>query len=151
MRTAQAGFRKGTDSESAADLLARLGPTLLVDIGLKSRAPAGQPPDLPSKRIRALIDTGAGADCIDDTLARSLGLPVSDEAEISGVGARHRALIYTARLYVPELDRLVFQSFAGVKLEEGEHWHRVILGRPFLRPYRTTYDDGTGAVEIVEP
>ncbi|MFC3077410.1 hypothetical protein ACFODL_04840 [Phenylobacterium terrae] len=151
MRSTQAGFKSGVAGESPADLLVRLGPTIQVDIGLRSRSPAGEPPDLPVKKIKALIDTGAGADCIDDALARSLGLPVHDIGEISGVGGRHRAYIYTARTYVPGLDRLLFQPFTGVRLQEGEQWHRVILGRAFLRHYRVTYDGLTGQVEIAEP
>jgi hypothetical protein len=150
MRTVPVGFKTGTGSETAADLLAKLGPTLRVDIGLRSRAPPGEPPDLPAKRIRALIDTGAGAGCIDERLAERLRLPISGKSEISGIGGRHDAFIYTARLYVPELDRLVSQSFAGVKLDEGDQWHSVILGRTFLRPYRMNYDGGTGQVEILE-
>nr|QQZ51752.1 aspartyl protease family protein [Phenylobacterium glaciei] len=125
-----------------------MGPTLLVDIGLKPRSSAGEPPDLQLKKVKALIDTGAGGDCIDDGLARSLGLPITDEGEISGIGGKHRAFIYTARIYVRDLDRLLFQPFTGVKLAEGEQWHRVILGRAFLRPYRMTYDGATGQVEI---
>jgi hypothetical protein len=150
MRTVQAGFKRGTASESAADLLERVGPTLLVDIGLRSRSAAGEPPDLPLKNYHALIDTGAGSDCIDDTLARSLDLPVSEEGQISGVGGRHDAVIYLARVYIPSLDRLLFQRFTGVKLHEGGQTHRVILGRGFLRRYRMNYDGGTGQVEIVE-
>lgn len=98
--------------------------------------------------MRALIDTGAGGDCIDDELARRLGLPVTDEGEISGVGGRQHAFIYTARVYVPTLDRLLFQPFTGVKLEEGGQWHRLILGRTFLRHYRMDYDGASGQVEI---
>lgn len=150
MRTAQAGFKSGKGSEGPADLLARLGPTLLVDVGYRSRAAPDHKPNLPAKRIRALLDTGAGADGIDEGLARELGLPVTDEMEISGIGGRRRTLVYLARLYIPTLDRLAFQPFAGVKLEEGEQWHRVILGRTFLRPYRLAYDGGTGAVELIE-
>ena len=150
MRTAPAGFKAGKGGETAADLLAKLGPTLLVDLGLRSRAAPGERPDLPAKRIKALIDTGAGADCIDERLADRLGLPITGKTEISGIGGRHDAFIYTARLYVPELDRLVFQAFTGVKLEEGDQWHSVILGRTFLRPYRLTYDGGSGQVEIAE-
>ena len=75
MRTAQAGFKTGKGSESAADLLARLGPTLLVDLGYRSRVAPDVTPNLPAKRIRALLDTGAGADCIDEALAGSLRLP----------------------------------------------------------------------------
>jgi hypothetical protein len=53
--------------------------------------------------------------------------------------------------YVPTLGRLLFQPFTGVKLHEGEQWHRVILGRSFLRQYKLAYDGRTGNVEIIEP
>jgi hypothetical protein len=99
MSSAQAGFKSGVRGEGPADLLVRLGPTIQVDVGLKSRAPVGEPPDLPEKKVKALIDMGAGGDCIDDALAQRLGLPIRDEAEISGVGGRHHAFIYTVRLY----------------------------------------------------
>ena len=150
MRTAQAGFKQGVAGESPGDLLTKFGPTLLVDVGLRSRAAPGETPDLPAKGIRALIDTGAGGECIDDTLAEQLNLPVSEEGWMSGVGGRHWAKVYNVRLYVPRLDRLPFQRFTGVKLEDGGQWHRVILGRTFLRRYRLSYDGGTGAVAIVE-
>jgi hypothetical protein len=150
MRSTPAGFKSGAAGESAADLLVRLGPTVRVDIGLKSRSPLGEPPDLALKGVKALIDTGAGGDCIDDDLARRLNLPVHDEGEISGVGGRHPAFIYTARIYVPQLNRLLFQPFTGVKLYEGEQWHRVILGRSFLRQYRLAYDGVSGQVEIIQ-
>jgi hypothetical protein len=151
MRSTPAGFKRGSGGEAPADLLVRLGPTIRVDIGLKSRARLGEKPDLAQKRVKALIDTGAGGDCIDDALARRLNLPVHDEGEISGVGGRHHAFIYTARIYVPALDKLLFQPFTGVKLDEGEQWHRVILGRAFLRQYRLAYDGATGQVEIIQP
>jgi hypothetical protein len=147
MRPAQAGFKSGKGGKTAADLLAELGPTFRVDIGLKSRSLAGAKPDLPAKGVRALLDTGAGANCIDDGLARSLGLPITDEGEVSGINGKTRANIYTARIYILDLDRLLFEPFAGVKLTEGEQWHRVILGRPFLRPYRMIYDAASGRVE----
>ena len=150
MPSIQAGFKSGTASESPADLLVRIGPTIMVDIGLKSRSPAGSRPDLPEKKVKALIDTGAGGDCIDDELAKRLNLPIHDEGEISGVGGRHRAFIYTARIYIPALDRLLFQPFTGVRLQEGEQWHRVILGRSFLRGYRLIYDGVTGQVEVLD-
>lgn len=150
MRSIQAGFRSGAGGESAADLLLRLGPTVKVDLGLKSRSVAGDPPDLPMKGVKALIDTGAGGDCIDDDLARRLRLPIHDTGVISGVGGRHPAMIYTARIYIPHLGKLLFQPFTGVKLSEGEQWHRVILGRSFLRHYRLVYEGATGQVEIIE-
>jgi len=146
---AQAGFKKGKGGASPADLLVQFGPTIFVDIGLKSRSAPGRPPDLQCKAVRALIDTGAGGDCIDDELAQALGLPITDEGEISGIGGKHQAFIYTARLWVPALDRLLFQPFTGVKLKQGEQWHQVILGRSFLRQYRLSYDGGNGQVELL--
>lgn len=148
MPSAQAGFKVGKAGASPADLLVQFGPTLLVDIGMKSRSIAGEPPDLPMKKVKALIDTGAGGDCIDDDLARSLGLQISDEGEISGVGGRHRAFIYTARIYVPKLNRLLFQPFTGVRLQQGDQWHRVILGRTFLRQYTMAYNGTDGSVTL---
>lgn len=145
---AQAGFKKGLKGATAADLLVQLGPTLRVDVGLKPGNRSGGDPDLSLKGVRALIDTGAGGECIDDQLARSLGLPITDEGEISGVGGKHSAVVYTARVWIPGLDRLIFQPFTGVKLTEGEQWHRLILGRSFLRHYTLTYSGGTGQVEI---
>lgn len=124
---------------------------MLVDIGLKSRAAPGDSPDLPLKSVRALIDTGAGGDCIDDDLAQSLRLPVTDEGEISGVGGKHHAFVYLARMWVPSLGRLLFQPFTGVRLSQGEQWHRVILGRSFLRQHRLSYDGGSGQVELSSP
>ena len=57
---------------------------------------------------------------------------------------RHDATICTARISVPSLARLLFQRFTGVKLAEGDPWHRVILGRACLRRYRMSYDGETG-------
>ena len=150
MRKGQAGFKPGPNGETPADLLSVIGPTLLVDIGIRSRAPVGDRPDLHAKSVWALIDTGAGGDCIDDELAQGIGLPITEEGWMSGVGGRHRAYVYTGRLYVPSLDRLLFQRFTGVKLGEGDQRHRVILGRSFLRRYRLAYDGPAGSVELIE-
>jgi hypothetical protein len=145
---AQAGFRAGKGGKLPADLLAELGPTLKVDIGLRGSVAADGKPDLPTNGVRALIDTGAGGDCIDDDFAKELGLVVHEEGFISGVGGRHWAATYMARVYVPSLDRYLFQSFTGVKLREGGQWHQVIFGRTFLRPYRMIYDGASGQVDI---
>ena len=118
-----------------------------MDIGLKPINLMGGDPDLPLKGVRALIDTGAGGECIDDELARKLRLPITDEGEISGIGGKQHGYVYTARVWVPEFKRLLFQRFTGVKLKEGQSWHSVILGRSFLRQYRLTYNGATGQVE----
>lgn len=69
---------------------------------------------------------------------------------VSGIGGRQEAVMYVARVYVPGVDRLLFQRFAGVRLSEGDQPHRIILGRTSLRRYRMSDDARTGAVEIVE-
>lgn len=45
MRTALAGFKRGKGGQTPADLLAQVGPTFRVDIGLKSRSANGETPD----------------------------------------------------------------------------------------------------------
>lgn len=55
-----------------------------------------------------------------------------------------------ARVFIPELGRLLFQRFTGVLLQEGEQSHRIILGRGLLRGYRLSYDGVSGAVELTD-
>lgn len=148
MAKASAGWKRGKDGLTAVELLVQFGPTLLVDVGHKSQGLVGEPPNLPAKNVKALIDTGAGGDCIDDRLAKRLNLPVIDEGQISGVGGVHHASIYLARLYVPQLNRFLFQRFAGVRLSEGGQYHEIILGRRFLQPYVMTYDGRTAEVVL---
>ncbi|MEI9891936.1 MAG: retropepsin-like aspartic protease [Caulobacteraceae bacterium] len=80
-------------------------------LGVSSRSFTG----IPSR----LIDTGADGNCIDDALARKLGLPEIDKGEVSGIGGKSMAAMYLARMYIPQLDRLIFEPLAGVRLEEG--------------------------------
>jgi hypothetical protein len=70
---------------------------------------------------------------------------------VSGFHGKEFTTFYLARLYVPALDRLIFERFAGARLEEGGQDHRVILGRHFLRRYRLEYDALSGQVEVIEP
>ena len=153
MRVGQAGFKKGQQGRTPADLLAEHGPTLHVDVGLKPLRPAelGEPPDLPKKRVLALIDTGAGSNGIDERLARALALPPVEEGHMSGFHGREPVTFYLARVYAPQLHRLIFDRFAGAKLIEGGQSHQIILGRGFLRGCRMIYDAIAGVVEIEEP
>lgn len=147
---AQVGIKKDHLGKTRVELLIDIGPTIRVDIGIKSRGDPKDPPDLPQKGVLALIDTGASGDCIDNGLAERLRLPVVDEGVIiNGVGGSHEAKVYMARLYIPELDARLFQPFTGVKLSEGAQLHRVLLGRSFLKNYRLIYDGATGDVELV--
>lgn len=107
-------------------------------------------PDLALKRLRALVDTGAGDSCIDTVIAGRARLLVIDQRVASGIGGATRVNMYLARLYIPSLKQMLFQSFAGVELEAGGQWHQALLGRTFLRPYVMRYVGLTGEVEIEE-
>lgn len=147
MAKTQAGFKDGK-GEIAPDLLVKLGPTLLVDIGLKPLTQTADGPELQFKGLRALVDTGAGDNCIDSGIAGLARLPVIDQRIASGIGDATRVNIYMARLYIPSLKQMLFQPFAGVELESGGQWHQALLGRTFLRPYTLRYIGPTGEVEI---
>ncbi len=147
MASTQAGFKDGRD-EKAPDLLLKLGPTLLVDVGLKPQSHGPNGPELQFKGLRALVDTGAGDNCIDSGIAGLARLPVIDQRIASGIGGATRVNIHMARLYIPSLKQLLFQPFAGVELESGGQWHQALLGRTFLRPYTMRYVGPTGEVEI---
>ena len=84
-----------------AELLEQLGPTLAVKIGFdpQYRPALGAVPDLPSTPHMALVDTGASLGCIDSELAASLGLPIVNRRDVSGV---HGALTVNMHL-VPQL------------------------------------------------
>lgn len=148
---AQVGIKKSLRGKTPVELLIEIGPTIRVDLGIRSRSEPTAKPDLPEKGVLALIDTGATGDCIDNELAERLRLPVVDEGVIiNGVGGSHEAKVYMARLYIPELDARLFQPFTGVKLTEGAQMHRVLLGRSFLKNYKLIYDGATGEVELVD-
>ena len=147
MRRTQAGFKDGR-GELAPDLLVRLGPTLLVDVGLRARGVLDGVPDLEFKRVWALVDTGASDNCIDAALAGRAKLPVLDQQLAFGIGGATRVNMYMGRIYIPSLNQLLFQPFLGVDLASSDQRHLVLLGRTFLKPYTFTYRGLTGDVDI---
>lgn len=150
MRRSNCGFKDG-QGEVAPDLLVRFGPTLLVDIGFDPKLAAGANPDFPLKKLKALVDTGAGDSCIDSGVAMQLGLPVIDQRLCSGIGGATRVNMHLAQIYIPSLKHTLFGSFAGVHLSSGGQWHQALLGRTFLRPFKLSYDGPTGQVVISDP
>ncbi|HME68359.1 MAG TPA: aspartyl protease family protein, partial [Myxococcota bacterium] len=138
---------KGT----AADWLFSFGPTLQVIVGLHpAAAPAGEAAVAPVERtVFALIDTGATLTCIDDALARDLGLPVIDKQVSSGIGGKTELDVYAANIKIPSLGFGQYGRFAGAKLKEGDQRHEIILGRSLLRDLIMIYDGRTGKVQLV--
>jgi predicted aspartyl protease len=138
--TVEIGWILAAGNNDPADLLVTFGPTLAVTIQL----PAGNV----SNVMPALVDTGASESSIDDALAQQLGLPVIDQALISGVGGQHTVNVYLARVFVPPLNVTQYGRFAGVHLQSGGQSHRAILGRTLLKECTLIYDGPAGSVKI---
>lgn len=137
----------GLDSAAA---LARLGPTLWVEIGFDPNFAAGADgrPDRAPSPLPALVDTGAVESCIDSDLAATLKLPIVDRQNMSGAHGASEVNMHLAQIYVPDLDHAVAGAFAGVHLTAGGQPHYALIGRNFLLHYTMIYEGGTGKVSL---
>lgn len=151
MPIVECGFPDDALGQADQKLIA-WGPTLLVDIGFDQNLFAtGEPgPTLSStaSRIPALIDAGARDSCIDDGLARKLGLPLVDRVTVSGAGGAHRLNVYLGHIHSPDLMWTQWGRFAGVRLGEGGQAHRGLIGRTFLSSMLLVYDGRAGATKL---
>lgn len=150
MARAKCGFDDIPGGAAGKLLLSYLGPTILVDIGFD---PNFNPTSLPSaapiagvQGVRALVDTGAGDNCIDNLLATSLNLPVADRRPVSGIHGSHISNMHLAQVHIPSLGFTIYGMFAGVDLHAGGQPHLALLGRTFLQRFTMTYDGRTGNV-----
>lgn len=107
------------------------GPSELQAGGFTSRAPA-----------RALIDTGADLNAIDNKLALRVGMPKIAETQVRGMTGPAIAPVYLGRVFISALDRYESGEFFGAVLSERPY--RVILGRSFLERYAFRYDGFDG-------
>ena len=138
------------------DLLIDFGPTLEVRVGFdiqfwlaqSANAAGAIQPTLAPILFPALVDTGASDGCIDEDLAEALGLPVVDEVSVGGVGGAHRAQVYLAQIYIPDLEIGYSGRVIGARLSDGDQIHRVLIGRNLLRHLRLVYDGPSGSVTI---
>ncbi len=84
--------------------LIQFGPTLKVLIGFDPnyRSENDGKPNLPANEYAALIDTEASESCIDSTVAATSGLPVVNEAAVSGAHGQVKVNVHLAQIYIPE-------------------------------------------------
>ena len=69
---------------------------------------------------------------------------------MSGIGGRHQTVIYTARLYVPSLDRLLFQRFTGYHAHGPRcHFWPAVCWFPFSRPRRRHCEANSTPPEVI--
>jgi gag-polyprotein putative aspartyl protease len=142
------GFVDGPNG-TAQGMLVEYGPTLLVDIGFDPDYAPGKPlPNLASKGVHALVDTGATASCIDSGLAMRLNLPVIDRQRVGGIGGVHEVNMHLGHVYIPTLQKVIIGQFAGVELVAGGQPHVALIGRTFLQHFTLIYEGRTGSVSI---
>ena len=152
MAITDAGFVDGPEG-SGADLLQRVGPTLIVRVSIGAPHPvlsSPRPPDVgvTVAQVPALIDTGASESCIDQDLADQLALTLVDRRIVSGAGGRHDLNVYLAEIDIPGLLVKQYGLFTAVRLAEGGAIHRVLLGRTLLRELVVIYDGRRGVVTM---
>ena len=144
MPTVRCGF------DRYPDMLASIGPTLPVQVGLDlAYEPGGAiRPQLAPDQFPALIDTGAEASCIDAELADTLRLPTVDHQVIAGIHGAAPLNRHLAQMYIPGLDFTMNGRFAGVHLASGGLPYFAIIGRDMLRHLVMIYDGPTGNVSL---
>ena len=149
MPTAECGFQD-EDGRSGSEILAAIGPTLLVFVGFDDQFGEGstKQPNLPPERLAALVDTGASNSCIDTMLADQLRLPIVNQETIGGVGGAMQANVYWAQIAIPALNTSLTGPFAGVHLAAGQQPHRVLIGRDFLQYFTMRYAGPAGSEQI---
>ena len=132
------------------NLLTRHGPTVTVQVGYDPdfHPNSGSPPNLPTDRYHALVDTGAGECCIDSALAERLQLPIVDQQSLSGAHGPGIVNIHLAQLHVPDLEWTVYGRFAGVHLSAGGQQHLALIGRTLLRHHTLLYNGQTGIATL---
>ncbi len=151
MPLAEVGFcLPGISEDKRPDLLANLGPTVSVTVGHLDSNTANPviSKDQANEAVAALVDTGAAQSCIDDELAKKLGLPVIDRQKCAGVNGESVHDVYLALIDIPALQFVQYGSFMGVHLTAGGQPHQVLLGRSLLRTMLLIYDGVHGTATI---
>ncbi len=151
MPLAEAGFcLPGIPEDKRPDFLVTLGPTVTVTVGHLDSKTANPElaKDQASESVAALVDTGALESCIDDALAKKLGLPVIDRQKCAGVSGESIHDVYLALIDIPTLQYAQYGRFMGVHLAVGGQLHQVLLGRTLLRTMMLVYDGVHGTVTI---
>jgi|SRR6267143_2878901 len=152
MPLAEAGFAyPHIPEDQRRGLLIQHGPTLQVVVGhLSAQGTTGPAMDRDklTETVNALVDTGALMSCIDDQLAKKLGLPVIDKQQVSGVAGAGMHDVYMAFIDIPTLTFGQYGRFMGVHLVAGGQQHNVLLGRTFLEQMVLIYDGRKGGVTL---
>lgn len=87
--------------------------------------------EIPSKTIIALIDTGASGSCVNESVAKELGLIARDIVSISTPSGITQQPIYDLGISLPKLtDRIINVAAPGSNLENQPY--QALIGRDIL-------------------
>ncbi len=95
----------------------------------------------------ALIDTGAGATCVDQATADGAGLPVIGKAIMHTAShANHEVPVYSGKLSIPGFGDLELEYAMGANLD-GQNLI-ALIGRDVLQDAVFVYNGTDGAVSL---
>ncbi len=100
---------------------------------------------------KALIDTGASVNCIDNNRARKLGLIIIDYKIIQSASGQIKTPVYIGVLDIPELQISISGQFYGAELVGIEKIYHYLLGRPFLSDFIFSYNGPEGILHLAKP
>lgn len=103
-------------------------------------------PEVGPEVLNGIIDTGASIICIDNRIAKRLGLIASNRKPVQMADGRVvMSAIYAARMTIPVLEFDDIVQVCGVEMDFPSS--RVLIGRSFLKDYIVNYD---GPKELFE-
>ena len=95
----------------------------------------------------ALIDTGAGATCVDQATAEGAGLPVIGKAMMHTAShAEHEVPVYSGKLSIPSFGDVELESAMGANL--GGQNLIALIGRDVLQAAVLVYNGTDGTVSL---
>ena len=91
----------------------------------------------------ALIDTGATTTCIDDDVAKQLGLPTVDVAQMSSASGQSEQPVYPVQLDITHSE-LVIESSKSIGADLEDQGLVALIGRDTLSQCTLHYNGVTG-------
>jgi predicted aspartyl protease len=112
-------------------------------------AKQGRPVPTPISGL-ALIDTGAGSTCIDEDVAKKLGLPVVNIVNMASAShASNKANVYPAKLQITGLPMgISAPSAIGAALAAQNSGLVALIGRDLLARFVLIYNGAIGEVTL---
>lgn len=135
--------KDGKTPVNPRDILTIAGPSLVISVS-SIHAP------IVTINGIALLDTGAVATAIDESVCQQLNLPPVDVARVSHVEGSSRRTCYAARIAFPDLRLKPIQitRILSVNLSAMNPPIIALIGRDLLAHFKFIYNGPRGRIEI---